>query len=266
MHRLHQKPHGTSTSIIVQAGLYRGTRMVVSKRRVQKAQGDAESRGRTELDYAEEARRKLYQHLRETDKLNNQWRVGDQSMRKTYEDHPMTNGQAYGRVFAIVHCHRNLVPVRERAPPVSVCFSQSSLTRVSLALTAVLGFKIYNEYERTKPSDLLAFCWTHHIELAGAVLGGLIADFIRKERPRRPITFWLALALSLLEVALFVPVAMSPQYVLSWSAVIPIGTFYFLFVVMSERIMERTRLDAKKGAAEGDRLLEVVDSTGGKVE
>lgn len=45
---------------------------------------------------------------------------------------------------------------------------------------------------------------------------------------------------------------------------LPVGAFYFVFVCLSEMMMRKTKLDAKKGADQADRLVDVVSE--GKVD
>lgn len=143
---------------------------------------------------------------------------------------------------------------------------QDSLTRVSLALSAVLAFRIYREWDEgpRDPAEPTKIFRTKTVDAMGVVLGLLIADFVRKPRQQLPWTFYAALVLSIVEVGSWLQMAMQPGYELHVDASLPVGGFYFVFVWLSNWMMDRTLVDAKKGMQSGERLAQVVG--GGKTE
>lgn len=137
---------------------------------------------------------------------------------------------------------------------------QNSLTRVSVALALVLAFRVYREWEDSAANrpDPNQFFRTRLVDVLGVILGILIADYVRKPRDKYPPTFYAALVITVVELAAWVRVARGPDYELHVNASLPVGGFYFIFVWLSDWLMSRTLLDAKKGVQSGDRLASIV--------
>ena len=93
--------------------------------------------------------------------------------------------------------------------------------------------------------------------MLGVIIAVMVTDFIRKERQSLPVTFWISLVVSLVELWLWLEVARQPGYQFTVESSLPVGAFYFFFTWASDAMMRRTVIDAFQGVKRGEKLVEV---------
>jgi len=152
---------------------------------------------------------------------------------------------------------------------------QHSLTRVSLALSAILLFRLYKlwgEEHATIPPlssssspSLPAFLQANLVEALGVLSGLLIAHYMHTPLPLTggsyvlPWSFYAALLLAFVEVGVFYQhVASNPEYVLHIDATLPVGALFFIFVWGADLMMGRSQQQAKQGLEASQRLGQTV--------
>ena len=160
-------------------------------------------------------------------------------------------------------------------PPLPLSHSQTpqhSLTRVSLALSAILLFRLYKlwgeEHAKTPSSSspsFSTFLLANLVEALGVLSGLVIAHYMHTPLPLTggtyvlPWSFYAALLLAFVEVGVFYQhVASNPEYVLHIDATLPVGAFFFIFVWGADLMMGRSQQQAKQGLEASQRLGQTV--------
>lgn len=154
-----------------------------------------------------------------------------------------------------------------------------SLTRVSLALSAILVFRLYKlrgeELTKTSlsSSSYFTFLQANLVEALGVLSGLLIAHYISNPLPLTggtyvlPWSFYAALLLALLEVGVFYQyVSSNPAYVLHIDATLPVGALFFIFVWGADLMMGRSQRRARQGLEASQRLGQTVAPRQTKLE
>ncbi len=254
----------------------------MTKRKVQAGRRDSEGGGRTERSLgqsAEDLQKKLYRHYNETSHLNAQWRVS------TLCIHSLTawlvnsfpsmvslslSSFIFVSILSLFQSHHPY-PCLTPTP-------QHSLTRVSLALSAILVFRLYKLWgeelaKKQYSSSVFTFLQANLVEALGVLSGLLIAHYIRTPLPLTggtyvlPWSFYAALLLALLEIGVFYQhVSSNPAYVLHIDATLPVGALFFIFVWGADLMMGRSQQRARQCLEVSQRLGQTVAPHQTKVE
>ncbi len=226
----------------------------LTKRKVQAGRRDFEGGGGTERTLAqntEDLQKQLYQHYNKTGHLNVQWRV---------RTHKRRVGSS---------------PPPPSPHPPNKLAQQHSLTRISLALSAILAFKLYRLWGEqppasttllhASPTTLASFLQTNIVEFLGIFSGLSIAHYIHTPLPLTggayvlPWSFYVAALLAALELGVFYQyVGSKPDYVLHIDATLPVGALFFFFVWACDLWMGWSLVGARRGLEAGQRLGGVV--------